>query len=367
MSSSSQSHFAIEGGKFFLADALFYSFKYRIRCPHCAGNLDKPGFIKDQAGKACNSGQARRQWACQQSNGKGITSKCPRASCTEYINLAIDQLDSTQVHSVIAQVCHQYPPHQAEYAHLQAYQPESVTSPASTLSDWQRPEKRKAVDDLEEQATKTTRYVSHPTPQKTTLFQTSTALQSAIEPLEALVQMSQTWSEQLKLLQAFLSPNPGRPSVSSEPTSSPSPRSHVSSTTAPSSSPLLSLCKGQSLSLSQTKLPPSLPCETSPPTHQVEALSSSPTLSIRHGIEGAKRLSRHALDQHPLNPINSLYITKVSQSNSTFEEPVSTKRAKDLVQQFRQGNKIERINVRQKARIEGLYGIFQQYMRPFGR
>ena len=48
---SSSSQFVAEGGKFHLAEALFNAFKYKIRCPCCAGNLTQPGFIKDAAGK----------------------------------------------------------------------------------------------------------------------------------------------------------------------------------------------------------------------------------------------------------------------------------------------------------------------------
>jgi hypothetical protein len=61
MSSPPQLRFVIEGGKFFLTEALFHSFKYKIRYPHCTGNPCEPGFIKDQAGKASNSSQARQQ------------------------------------------------------------------------------------------------------------------------------------------------------------------------------------------------------------------------------------------------------------------------------------------------------------------
>lgn len=57
-----------EGGTFYLADALFHTFKYQIRCPRCVGNSTEPGFIKDQAGKPAQDGGKRRYWACQYSN-----------------------------------------------------------------------------------------------------------------------------------------------------------------------------------------------------------------------------------------------------------------------------------------------------------
>lgn len=83
--------FSPEGGRFHLAEALFDAAKLEIRCPTCPGNPGRPGFIKDQGGKADGESATRRLWACQRSNGSqqrssGLT--CPRVSCTEFVDLA---------------------------------------------------------------------------------------------------------------------------------------------------------------------------------------------------------------------------------------------------------------------------------------
>jgi hypothetical protein len=376
MSSPPHSHFAIEGGKFFLAEALFHSFKYNIRCSHCVGNRSQPGFIKDQGGKVGNN-QARRQWACQRSNGRGITSKCPRASCTEYIDLAIDQLDRTQVLKVVAQVCHQYPPDREEYAHLQAYQPELEGGSVNTPLEQQRPEKRKAVDDLKTPNVKTARCVSHPRLQDARLFQAGAALQSAVEPLQALVRMSQTWGEQLELLQTLLASRLDSLFIPSDPTSSASIRTHVSSTTAPSSSPFSSFHNTEPpLPIPSSPLcQPIRPDQQSdldvaiPSTHleeRVEVILSSPTPSTNQGIEGAKCLSQLALDRHPLKPIKPSPSPAVRHSvdpyNIVVEDTSPSSKAKLLARQFRQASKIKRVDIRMRAREEGIYSLLQRYL-----
>ena len=118
---SSPSRFIAEGGKFHLAEALFDAFKYKIRCPDCVGNSTQPGFIKDEGGKGGKDRQKRRQWFCQRSNSRSVTSKCGRVSCTEYIDLARKQLDDTQFDGVLQHVCETFPPNQDEYAALQGY------------------------------------------------------------------------------------------------------------------------------------------------------------------------------------------------------------------------------------------------------
>src|ERR1700716_3545066 len=102
---SSPSQFIAEGGKFHLAEALFNAFKYKIRCPRCAGNATQPGFIKDAGGKGGKDGQPRRLWACQRSNSRSATTRCGRATCTEYIDLARKQLDDEQFNDVLQRVC----------------------------------------------------------------------------------------------------------------------------------------------------------------------------------------------------------------------------------------------------------------------
>ena len=119
--SSTLLDYAPEGGKLFLAQAIFNAYRFLVRCPSCPGNPTKPGFIKDEAGKAPKDGYKRRQWACQMSNGKGVTSKCPRASCSEYIRLAQQQLKPTTFIHLVTQVCSTLVPDGEEWQALQAY------------------------------------------------------------------------------------------------------------------------------------------------------------------------------------------------------------------------------------------------------
>src|SRR6266699_613541 len=105
--------FHIEGGKFHLAEALFDSFKFKVRCPQCAGNPRDPGFIKDQGGKSGPNQERRRLWGCQRSNSRNTTSpRCGRVTCTEYINLASKQLDQAQFTSALERVIQTFPPDQ---------------------------------------------------------------------------------------------------------------------------------------------------------------------------------------------------------------------------------------------------------------
>jgi hypothetical protein len=84
--------FVPEGGKFYLAEALFADHKYKIRCPNCVGTEGQPGFIKDQAGRSGRDGGPRRFWACQRSNGasqrQAGKTRCSRQNCTAFIKLA---------------------------------------------------------------------------------------------------------------------------------------------------------------------------------------------------------------------------------------------------------------------------------------
>jgi hypothetical protein len=63
----SDSPFALEGGKYFLAEALFREFKFKIRCPQCEGNPLRQGFIADQAGSGTLAKPYRRHFTCQRS------------------------------------------------------------------------------------------------------------------------------------------------------------------------------------------------------------------------------------------------------------------------------------------------------------
>lgn len=52
--------FTAEGGKSYLAKALFNAFRFRIRCLQCAGTPNPKGFIKDLRGKGAKDRQSRR-------------------------------------------------------------------------------------------------------------------------------------------------------------------------------------------------------------------------------------------------------------------------------------------------------------------
>jgi hypothetical protein len=39
--------FVLKGGKYYLAEALFNAFKFKICCTYYVSNLQKAGFIKD--------------------------------------------------------------------------------------------------------------------------------------------------------------------------------------------------------------------------------------------------------------------------------------------------------------------------------
>lgn len=62
--------FALEGGKYFLAEAFFREYRFIIRCPSCSGTPGKAGFIHDQAGENASDGRPRRQFACQRTASK---------------------------------------------------------------------------------------------------------------------------------------------------------------------------------------------------------------------------------------------------------------------------------------------------------
>ena len=121
MTKLTQDGFSPEGGKLYLAEALFSQWRFNIRCPHCIGNAGQPGFIRDQGGKAPTDGLKRRQWACQRSNGRGIGKKCPRAACSAYISLAQTQLNTDAFAETLRGVCMKYDPSMDEHMALQAY------------------------------------------------------------------------------------------------------------------------------------------------------------------------------------------------------------------------------------------------------
>lgn len=257
------SSFWKEGGKLYLAEALFNKHKHQIRCPNCPGNRFKQGFIKDEGGKSPLEGQPRRLWSCQRSNGRGMTQRCPRVSCTNYIDLAIQQLDAQSFQAVVAHVCRQHAPSDPEHAHLQAYQTTSQSSILPQLSrpatagskeeyssslvtidtdatlkrkrhadeDWHTPQAKKQPFQIfqDENALPTdiqTRVpeISHlrtplqaiPNP----AFRAEWTLQATSELLTTLVKMSTSWEEQLTLLRTFLE---GTPSLAPTPATLSSP------------------------------------------------------------------------------------------------------------------------------------------------
>ena len=95
-----------EGGKLRLAEAIFDSYRFLVRCPNCLGNSTKPGFIKDEGGKSSKDGLRRRQWACQMSNGRRVRQVCPRVTCSDYILLAQRQLSPASFKRVVGKICH---------------------------------------------------------------------------------------------------------------------------------------------------------------------------------------------------------------------------------------------------------------------
>lgn len=90
-----------EGGRRYLAEALFTAHAVDIRCPACIGNPTRAGFIKDAAGKSTKDGLNRRQWRCQRTNGRAAAGKdCPRVSCTQYIEIARKTLSTIEFEGV---------------------------------------------------------------------------------------------------------------------------------------------------------------------------------------------------------------------------------------------------------------------------
>ncbi|KAE9379805.1 hypothetical protein N431DRAFT_478709 [Stipitochalara longipes BDJ] len=161
--------FALEGGKYFLAEALHLQFKFRIRCPQCkAGDPQKQGFTLDQAGSGTQQARSRRYFSCQRSSsakGKGGHPSCPRVTCSGYIALAIKQLPKQAFDDVVAAICAEYNPGNAKpnFAPLQAYMEpaycqqirsknsdpgQGTVPPTSSLSRTTTAIKRKASQEL---------------------------------------------------------------------------------------------------------------------------------------------------------------------------------------------------------------------------
>lgn len=361
MGSSNPPHFVIEGGKFHFAEALFNSFKFKIRCPHCIGNHLKPGFIKDEAGKGGKDGQSRRMWRCQRSNSRTATGSCSRATCTEYISLAKKHLDQTQFADVLQRVCQSFPPERAEFASLQGYSnpesslPATLTTPTSNLASQTLPKKRKAEEDLPF-LDKTTRHSQAQNRQESTESDPA-SLQATLQHLESMLEMSKTWQEQHRMITIFLaSSSPPQPTPSSQTPSWSSP----------------SLVPKRMFSSEAT-----IPC-----TYPDEELSSSPPTASSDPAQLAKGDSSCGLPDPPsksTSPVK-VYVSAAmfkraydpvpptdTQSSSPIPPPPNglLNRARELVQQFKQARADpatateRRRAIRQQAKTDGVYSNFQ--------
>jgi hypothetical protein len=422
MSSLSPSRFTIERGKFFLAEALFSQHKYAIRCPGCRGNPAKPGFIKDEAGSAGGQGKARRQWSCQRSNGKGITSPCSRASCTKYIEFAQQQLEPAQFNRIVSEVCARFPPQQEEYYDLQGYQaitplpPSSLvlsSQPSIMISPSVQPNlnKRKAMDD-EVPYYKAERHDRIQQRQEQTPCKAINAMESAIRPLTALVGMSTIWAKQLELINIFLaespqqistlnssvspgpsassvSPGPSASSVSPGPSaSSVSPGPSASSVSpGPSASSVPPGPSGPSITVFPDMARPITPDHvprpayaticTYPPdmiipsTYPEEgSISSSVTPHEAFlGMQGAKHLAKGAsavamaasLARPPLSPSDNLSSPPASNTKPT---PDPAERARSLAYRFHKESE-NREQIRMQVREQGLTKLFNRHVSHY--
>lgn len=101
--------YAVEGGKLYLAEALFSEFKYIIRCPRCVGIPGKPGFNLDSAGKSDILGLPRRAWACTWSNSSKARRtgqpRCQRVQVNDLIHLAREAVPKSAFEAVVDRVC----------------------------------------------------------------------------------------------------------------------------------------------------------------------------------------------------------------------------------------------------------------------
>jgi len=404
MSSLSPSRFTIERGKFFLAEALFSQHKYAIRCPGCRGNPAKPGFIKDEAGSAGGQGKARRQWSCQRSNGKGITSPCSRASCTKYIEFAQQQLEPAQFNRIVSEVCARFPPQQEEYYDLQGYQaitplpPSSLvlsSQPSIMISPSVQPNlnKRKAMDD-EVPYYKAERHDRIQQRQEQTPCKAINAMESAIRPLTALVGMSTIWAKQLELINIFLaespqqistlnssvSPGPSASSVSPGPSaSSVSPGPSASSVPPGPSGPSITVFPDMARPITPDHVPrPAYatictypPDMIIPSTYPEEgSISSSVTPHEAFlGMQGAKHLAKGAsavamaasLARPPLSPSDNLSSPPASNTKPT---PDPAERARSLAYRFHKESE-NREQIRMQVREQGLTKLFNRHVSHY--
>jgi len=355
--------FVLEGGKYHLAEALHNAFKLRIRCPSCEGNLREPGFIRDQSGKSGLNGQQRRAWACQRSNSRSNKGpNCRRATCTKYINLAIQQLDKGQFADVLEQVCQKFPPEQEEYAALQGYCNSDISpSMTSSLPSQNLPSKRKAEEELPVREKKA-RHAQIQERQESSGPDMS-SLQSTLQHLESMIEMSETWQKQLRMLTIFLtSSSPPQPTPSSETPSWSSPGlapKHIfsSDATIPCTYP-------------EDELSSSTPNPSSDSTKLVKvdlsSLMTEPPLKSTSPLKvyvGAAVFKR-SYDPTPPTDIHSSPPIPPAKLSS---DPMDRVRA--LVQRFKQARvdprtaTDKRRAIRREARAEGLLASFQSLLK----
>ena len=130
--------FADELGKRPLAQALFDSYRHKIRCPTCPGTGGSQGYNLDSAGKSSTDGLPRRYFACQRSNSRGSTECCRRASCAKYIELARGQLKPDDFSGVVRRVRSRFEQgseyYQAIGTYLQSGLPSTTPPPRPSTS-----------------------------------------------------------------------------------------------------------------------------------------------------------------------------------------------------------------------------------------
>lgn len=98
---TSPPEYSPETGLLTLAEQLHTRYGPRIRCPEpgCASRVPSVGFIKDCGGKQDSEGRRRRLWKCR------YTSSCgKKITCTRYIKIAQELLDSNTFTSVVVSV-----------------------------------------------------------------------------------------------------------------------------------------------------------------------------------------------------------------------------------------------------------------------
>lgn len=414
--------FAEEGGKLHLAEALFFRHKFQIRCPKCVGNPNRPGFIKDEAGKGDKEGRPRRQWACQRSNSKGSLYRCPRISCGEYINLARQDLDQQQFQKVLQPVSQRYPPSQEAYAILQTYDltahpfetkaasPRPRTTSAecvayanslttSSTSPRTTDRKRKTIEEESavpikriqlESITESARSepVDPPSHRQVDPFLTSNeisrSLKKALYLLDDLVQIGQDWKEQQQSITLFLQSS--SPILHEIPSSSlPSPRLNTDTTRFSTIDETFPRTRSEMKSIDTTSTSSTasgLEVTISDIDRSEKTTASSPvsdrTIPCTES-EGFRSSSPPKASQERSRIQDESIATespaedriKSESDQASLSNPSLLKRAKALVERFEQVHsqqvdesiKIQhRRQLRQRAKAEGIYTQFQQIL-----